>query len=54
MRRLSIDYLDQHLPMPLSEAVEGGIVFRGFLIYNAHEETQTGTCYVNLENVNTM
>ena len=52
MRRMSIDYLGQHLPMPLSEAVEGAIIFRGFITNKIHEETQTGTCYVNLENVN--
>lgn len=53
MRRLSIDYQDHHLPMPLSESVEGGeIVFRGFLTYKAHEETQTGMCHVNLEDLN--
>ena len=38
--------------MLLSEAVEGGgIVFRGFLTYISHEETQTGMCHINQENL---
>jgi len=39
MSRIAIDYQGQHLPMPLSETVEGGeIVFRGLLTCKTNED----------------
>ncbi|MGV7235711.1 MAG: hypothetical protein ACQ9ET_05565 [Nitrosomonadaceae bacterium] len=39
MSRIAIDYQGQHLPMPLSETVEGEeIVFRGLLTCKTNED----------------